>query len=289
MTTSSKTFRLAGLSVQVTLDGAAHPFEGPAWRKFEPFVCPEISKPDLIIALEIVDEVEGELIEPHAVSLGFLRIAPSADGRVHLAFSGGFDVWYQVGVGTGGHCFHNGIRQTDVVYYSLMRELPERGLGFLLHASAVAGPGGAVVFTGPSGAGKSTVASHDPEGTEVLSDDVVALLRSDHGWFVESLPIGGDLPPSGGRSVLRRVLFLEQADEDSIAPVSAARAVADVMRQVRLWSSDADVTWSVLDLVRDLVTAVPVGLLSCTRQSGFWPLLASDLGLDIGREEVGHG
>jgi hypothetical protein len=68
-------------------------------------------------------------------------------------------------------------------------------LGFLLrlrgtvclHASAVVVDNQAIALVGPPAAGKSTTAAAlARRGVPVLSDDVVALVERDHGWFVEA-------------------------------------------------------------------------------------------------------
>lgn len=62
-----------------------------------------------------------------------------------------------------------------IVNHGMALILHQRG-HFILHASAVAVEGGAVVFAGESGMGKSTTAAvFDQRGYHILSDDVVAL------------------------------------------------------------------------------------------------------------------
>src|SRR5205807_10064457 len=58
----------------------------------------------------------------------------------------------------------------------------------VLHASAVAGPGGALAFTGPSGHGKSTLAaSFSTNGYELLTDD--CLMVEDRNGSIFGTPL----------------------------------------------------------------------------------------------------
>jgi hypothetical protein len=63
--------------------------------------------------------------------------------------------------------------------------LLQRGL-LALHASAIATPEGAVVFTGPAASGKSTIAAKfAQQGARILADDITALrVDEDGGTFV---------------------------------------------------------------------------------------------------------
>lgn len=63
--------------------------------------------------------------------------------------------------------------------------------GVVLHASAVVDSSRAHVFAGPSGVGKSTVVNNSQKRL-VLSEEVVAILKSKQGYDAFALPYSGD-------------------------------------------------------------------------------------------------
>jgi hypothetical protein len=112
------------------------------------------------------------------------------DGQVWLYFSRAGDTYvlsfpelaeFQIsGAGTEILCYP----VPDIPIESLKHLLLDQVLPLLLsqrgklvlHASAVAGPGGALAFTGPSGEGKSTLAaSFSTHGYDLLTDDCLML------------------------------------------------------------------------------------------------------------------
>lgn len=63
--------------------------------------------------------------------------------------------------------------------------------GVVFHSSAVLDKGKAHIFAGPSGVGKSTLVDNSKNKT-VLSEEVVAILRSKNGYKAFALPYSGD-------------------------------------------------------------------------------------------------
>ncbi len=106
--------------------------------------------------------------------------------------------------------------------------------GFLLHASAVATPQGALIFTGRSGAGKSTICSLLSSTFEIIADDCVFLrpgatgqwLVADSRHFVEGLKRmeqrRTNLPPiEAPATVVHSLMSLQQDHVNTITQISA--------------------------------------------------------------------
>ena len=106
----------------------------------------------------------------------------------------------------------------------------------MLHASAVAAPGGAVLFAGASGAGKSTVAASFAEGPRrFFADDVVRIVPTRSGYAIASThagarlwpdslsAVGGDAPsrPIAHYSSKRRVIPGRAAAPRDVRPLRA--------------------------------------------------------------------
>jgi len=158
-----------------------------------PFACPALTPPDAGRAAAAVDVVVRERPVPRrlrapwageaswdaAPGLFLLRGGPRA-GRFLVE---GGTVTFERNPGcddaTLARCF------TDQVVAALLRH---NGL-LVLHASAVAGPGGVIVIGGESGIGKSTtLAALLDRGCRMLSDDVTALRPGGAPGSVEVLP-----------------------------------------------------------------------------------------------------
>jgi hypothetical protein len=92
--------------------------------------------------------------------------------------------------------------------------------GMLIHSCGLRHAEVGVVFPGASGAGKTTLARKAPDADDVLSDEIVAVRRSDDGtWRVHGTPFWGDFA-RGGISMrswpLRTLAFLAQAPRDAV-------------------------------------------------------------------------
>ncbi|MBQ7499654.1 MAG: hypothetical protein IJT91_02040 [Clostridia bacterium] len=98
---------------------------------------------------------------------------------------------------------------------------------FMLHASAIAYNGKAVLFSAPSGLGKSTHTGHwkNVYGDAVvfLNDDKPLISLRENGIFVSGTPFSGKHDISENITVpLHAVCFLYRAREDHIEPISSA-------------------------------------------------------------------
>lgn len=105
--------------------------------------------------------------------------------------------------------------------------------GLLLHGAGVVREGSAIVAFGHSGAGKTTFSRLCVEaGLGVISDDLIALVPGSNGFEVLCLPFTGDLKADidrRGSVRLGRLLRLRKGEDDAVAPMGDAAAVASLM------------------------------------------------------------
>lgn len=138
----------------------------------------------------------------------------------------------------------------------------------LLHCAYLKTPGGAVLFTAPSETGKSTQAdlwSAHRSGCEVINGDRAILKKEEGAWKACGLPLCGSSGISRDVTTpIRAIVYLRQAPEDSarrLRPLEAYMKVASEI-SVNYWNRER--AEAAMDLMQDLIQAVPVFLLDCT-------------------------
>lgn len=140
--------------------------------------------------------------------------------------------------------------------------------GLLLHSSAVMMDGEAYLFSAPSGTGKST---HTQlwlqvfgDRAKILNDDKPAMRLENGVWYAYGTPWSGKYDYSVNTKVpLAGICILSRGDENRILPYGGAKAIHDILTQT-IRSSDADAMIKLLELLDQLVTAVPVWKMECT-------------------------
>jgi len=96
----------------------------------------------------------------------------------------------------------------------------------LLHSAAVNLHGEGLLFVGHSEAGKSTTMTFLKEHAEILCDDRNVVRRWDKGWRVHGTWSHGDVPDVSPVSApLRAVIFLQQADQNAIKPLTDRKEI----------------------------------------------------------------
>lgn len=146
--------------------------------------------------------------------------------------------------------------------------LPRRG-ALILHASAIAAGGQALVFAGKSGAGKSTIAAMlAAAGHPMLSDELLVIAPrdgdgdgDDGDWLVHVAPFLG-APDLVRRSHRARVPaggihFLVQARHHLRTRLAPAEALRELLRHVLVYVAEPGTASLVLAAAARLVGAVP--------------------------------
>lgn len=141
--------------------------------------------------------------------------------------------------------------------------------GMMLHSSAVVMDGYAYLFSAPCGTGKSTHTTMWREAfgydrVIMLNDDKPALRLEDGRWYAYGTPWSGKTDqntnvrvPVGGICVLTR------GQTNEIVPFGGAQATLAILEQTAR-PAGAEARGQLLELIDNLLTAVPVWKLKCT-------------------------
>ena len=143
-----------------------------------------------------------------------------------------------------------------------VEDLNHTGLGVLEHFDVTVDDlpaGQAFLFLGLSGAGKSTISTMLAGiGATKVSDELVITLRENEGWVAEVTPFIGSVGlPHGRRFPLGALNLLIQAPEHHRSPAPVRSALPQLLRHTVTFGRDVSVKAAVLDLVVELLEAVP--------------------------------
>ncbi len=158
------------------------------------------------------------------------------------------------------------------IIYSL--ELVEQG-GFLLHSSSLVRNGRAFLFSGVSGAGKTTISRLAPPDATLLTDEI-SFVRPYNGIYSAfGTPFAGELgkPGENVSAPIAQVFLLAKGMENRIEDVDALTAVRTLLRNVLFFAADAALGKSLLNIVCDFVSRVPVGRLTFYPDNRAWDLV----------------
>ena len=140
--------------------------------------------------------------------------------------------------------------------------------GMLLHSSAVVMDGYAYLFSAPCGTGKSTHTNmwKDAFGDAVimLNDDKPALRKEDGHWYAYGTPWSGKTDQNINMRVpLGGICVLTRGETNEIEPYCGAGAIFSLLDQT-VRPKAVNVRGRLLELLDDLMSAVPVWKLRCT-------------------------
>lgn len=134
----------------------------------------------------------------------------------------------------------------------------------ILHSSLVLHRGRVILFSGPSGVGKSTQAAlwQQYAGAQVLNGDRAVIDCA--GGIAHGSPFSGS---SGIRiqaaAPIRAIVFLEQGEQNLIAPVSPLEAYRRLYSQVIANPWDSDYTEKLCNLIEILIRQNPMYRFTC--------------------------
>lgn len=271
--------RIAGLPIW--LDGGDQDFFTARLRQYET----PITKPELSLKLSRVAEIivpNGEEVNRHG-------------GLVLVRLENGEQCRYTIGNKTGrilqtyrfpdDHSRleytllesrkHPALSLTDFEYMCTGEAFANRLAylgGLVMHGSAISYEGNGIVFSAPSGTGKSTHAGlwKQQYGERVLhiNDDKPAIRFEAGVPVVYGTPWSGKTDTNSNISApLKAIVFLKQAPENRIQPLSVADALEHIYRETVRPFYDEALGLKVLDTAERLIQSVPVFLLECTISS----------------------
>lgn len=137
---------------------------------------------------------------------------------------------------------------------------------FFIHSSFIAINGKAVLFSAPCGTGKSTQADlwEKHRGAEVINGDKAGVLV-ENGVYACGVPFCGTSGICKNKTFpLGAIVMLSQSKTNSIKRISGVEALCAVMQNIYLDLVAPNEQKTVVDLLIELLKAVPVYSLSCT-------------------------
>lgn len=157
-----------------------------------------------------------------------------------------------------------GVQLVNPVSYPLDQILLMCGLarrdGVILHGAGLSAAGRGFVFLGRSGAGKTTLSrllAENLRGT-LLSDDRVIVRKRQDGYSMHGTPWPGEAGiATNGSAPLTALLFLVQAEENRIMPVTPTAALERLLPVASVPWYDAGMTSAALSTCEQLTQDVP--------------------------------
>jgi hypothetical protein len=151
-----------------------------------------------------------------------------------------------------------------------------RAGGLLLHSAGVVKDGRAFLFFGASGSGKTTITRLSSEYT-ILSDDILIVKPVNGSFQAFGVPFRGgemqDAPRTNTRAPLAGLYRLRKAPEHRLAPLSPARAAAELTSCAPFVVISPDTGRQVLNLCTRLASQVPVFELYFRKDREFWKVI----------------
>jgi hypothetical protein len=147
----------------------------------------------------------------------------------------------------------------------------------VMHSAAFTDGKRGFLFCGRSGAGKSTLCRlADRLQLRVLSDELNAVLASDAGFALQSMPFAGDFGRAPTRAALLPLtgLFgLRQSAKPSLEACSQTEAVSRIVASCPYLNADPVLIEALTDRAAELTASVPMRVLSFTKDTTFWKVL----------------
>lgn len=153
-----------------------------------------------------------------------------------------------------------------------------RAGGLMFHGAGIVRNGAGHVFFGYSGSGKTTVSRLSPHDL-VLNDDLVVLLPYSTGWTMHATPFSNptQVQPAGNHHApLRAMWRLVQDTRVFAEPMGAGQALAELVSNVPVLSTDAARSPALLLRCQHLWNALPVRRLHFLRDDSFWRVVEAE-------------
>lgn len=171
----------------------------------------------------------------------------------------------------------------DPVFISLLaleRRQMEYG-GLVLHCAYAACGGEAILFSAPSGTGKSTQADlwSRYRGAQTINGDRALLQKVGGRWCARGWPVCGSSGICENRDLpIRAVVMLSQAPEDRARRLVPMQAFSGLYSEITVnrWNRESHL--HAMELLEDLIAAVPVYHLACTMNESAVEALEAALG-----------
>lgn len=157
----------------------------------------------------------------------------------------------------------------DPVFASLLaleRRLINRN-GLILHCAYLQYQEQAVLFSAPSETGKTTQANlwQKYRGSRTINGDRSLLQLTDDGWIARGWPVCGTSDVCSNEDYpVRAIVMLSQGKSNTVTKLTSLQAFSQIYSQITINSWNREVQQRSIDLIEQLIMAVPVYHLSCT-------------------------
>lgn len=245
----------AGVEIEFQLGGVAMELLG----FYE--ACPsKKSEPDAILEVTVVDGFEkGREEEAGHPAFNARQVGPESFVFSRLGAEGRVDIKRDGPVHGVFACMKSPHAVEAVIRVVASITLPMHD-ALILHSSSVADDRGAQVFSGVSGAGKSTIAAMLDSSCKVqkISDELLLAYREEGNWRIAVSPFVGSAGlPHGSEYPVVAINLLEQWPSHIRSEVSKGTAMGELCQHVLTYTQGTYGFQGVLNLVADLVSAVP--------------------------------
>ncbi len=135
------------------------------------------------------------------------------------------------------------------------------------HASFIEYKGGGILFSAPSGTGKSTQAAlwEKYRNARIINGDKAGVSLSGGAVFANGVPFCGTSDICRNESFpLKAIVLLEQSKDNMITRLKGSRVLQLLMKNIYLDMLAPDEQRKCVDLLIEVISKVPVYLLSCT-------------------------
>lgn len=238
-------FCIADLKIRVS-----SPWEISFWKRMEPFISAEAAEgeADIWYRLEEADEsIQGE-------SEGKLKWE---DGERE----------YRLQVKRTyieeGTVFKN---SNILPMMRLENVFLEKG-GFFLHAAVISWKGKGILFSAPSGTGKTTQAElwKKYEGAEIINGDRAVVRKKEDGYWAYGSPYAGTSGIFKNEKVkIEAIFLLKQAPYNKISVPEVKEIFKRIYMETTLHPSDEEYMNKMVNILADVVMAIPIYQLECT-------------------------
>ena len=283
-----RTFRIAGLTVQVTSQEMLD--VGEKWSKFLAPTEPAQLCYDVRYAEKLPPE-DGEVLfsAPH------LRIVRQAQGKRYIysnfctstvtasvleTVSESGAVCRQIVIPRERYPWGTAAEHLFELY-DFPHYLPRFGK-MLLHGAYVLYKGKAIVFTAPSGTGKSTQAElwKASFGAQIVNGDRVAIGAENGVAMAYGLPFSGSSDDCGNIDApIAAIVSLTQAKENSVRQLRGAQAIKALMRGAYVLPQYREDMTKQLAVAQDVLRYAPICHLACLPDASAAQVLHSVLKL----------
>lgn len=239
------------------------------------FEVDEIKSIDLFITTKkekIIHKPEGDIVLDDKIqwtdvaSKNMLNISIAhPDGTVNA-----MDVDYEWSKATITYLDNDNIWQwktTNSLFEILFRNCLVFHNGIVLHGSAIAWEGKAIIFTAPAGTGKTTQSDlwKTHMGATVLNGDRPAIAMDENKAYVYGTPWSGSAKEySNSRAPLSALVILEQAPENSVRQLNTFEALPKIMPRFFLPYNQKNMMNAAMSTIEKILLTTNIYLLQCT-------------------------